>query len=207
MLVKSLGSKSLELLDGVKTGKFYEESNEIFWSSTEMIARFNPTMQEHIWHIKTDEKFFIIFLEVIKVFLNYTWLYSKCKTKKKSLLMWLFQNGRIYDFESKYIIRTRRRAKDILFWELPDRVLHSWHSTGFVVMPQNVIFFEEMNALMEEDLEQEKGQHGREMKKISNYANMVWLACKITNQTNHYFQSQSNSKNNLFFIQTQVVIG
>lgn len=43
---------------------------------------------------------------------------------------------------------------------------------AFVVMPENLIFFEEMNALMEEYLEQEKGQHGREMKKISNYANM-----------------------------------
>ncbi|KAK9175313.1 hypothetical protein WN944_027319 [Citrus x changshan-huyou] len=50
---------------------------------------------------------------------------------------------------------------------------------AFVVMPQNLIFFEEMNALMEEDLEQEKGQHGREMKKISNYANMVGLASTL----------------------------
>ena len=71
---------------------------------------------------------------------------------------------------------------------------------AFVVMPENLIFFEEMNALMEEYLEQEKGQHGREMKKISNYANMFWLACKITNQTNHYFQSQSNSnKQSIFY--------
>lgn len=42
-----------------------------------------------------------------------------------------------------------------------------------LIMPENLIFFEEMNALVEEDLEQEKGQHEREMKKISNYANMV----------------------------------
>ncbi|KAK9185412.1 hypothetical protein WN943_025768 [Citrus x changshan-huyou] len=41
-----------------------------------------------------------------------------------------------------------------------------------VILPPNLNFFEEMNALVEEDLEQERDQHEREMKKISNYADM-----------------------------------
>lgn len=61
--------------------------------------------------------------------------------------------------------------------------------------------FEEVDVLVdsdcfiEEDL-QEQVQHERAMK-ISNYANIVLLACKVIN---HYYQSQSNLNNKLFWL-------
>lgn len=61
--------------------------------------------------------------------------------------------------------------------------------------------FEEVDVLVdsdcfiEEDL-QEQVQHERAMK-ISNYANIVLLACKVIK---HYYQSQSNSNNKLFWL-------
>ena len=105
-------------------------------------------MQEYIWHIKTYEKFFIIFLEVIKVFFNYTLLYSKCKTKKKSVVISRMAEYTILNksisLEQEGELRTFYFESYLIECSILDRV------QAFVVMPQNLIFFEEMNALMEE---------------------------------------------------------
>ena len=65
-------------------------------------------------------------------------------------------------------LRTFYLESYLIGYSILDRVL-----AFVVILPQNLNFFEEMNALVEEDLEQERDQHEREMKKISNYADMV----------------------------------
>jgi hypothetical protein len=46
VVVKNLGKNILAFRG--KNEKIYQENNEIFLSLIEMIAKFNPVMQEHI---------------------------------------------------------------------------------------------------------------------------------------------------------------
>ena len=55
-------------------------------------------------------------------------------------------------------LRTIYLESYLIGYSIRDRVL-----AFVVILPQNLNFFETMNALVEEDLEQEKDQHEREM--------------------------------------------
>ena len=52
VIIKILGKNSLALHRKVE--KIYQESNENFLSLIEMIAEFDPIMQEHIHRIKNE---------------------------------------------------------------------------------------------------------------------------------------------------------